>query len=160
MFYEALDLASGKALGWSLYLTGVKVEFEVLVRMIAATLAVLLLGTVAIAASPILWYMKSWRQRLADWATKAGVLAVVFVLSRHALLLLIKGASGSWSHTLTLSEVTLLAFYLAFAVEDTASIPSRSACQADKKPGRNTPTAGEFSPPRCMRKARRIQRPK
>ena len=58
MFYEALDLASGKALGWSFYLTGVEVAFEVLVRMIAASLAGLLLGTVATASiAPILWYM-------------------------------------------------------------------------------------------------------
>jgi hypothetical protein len=134
--------------GWSFYLTGVEVAFEVLVRMIVASLAGLLLGTVATASiAPILWYLKSRCQRLADWATKAVVLAVVFVLSRHALLVLIEGAAGSWSHTLMFSKVSLLAFYLAFDVEDTGSIPSRSACQADKKSGRHTPTARKLSPP-------------
>ena len=117
VFYEALDLAGGKALGWSFYLTGIEVAFEVLVRLIAASLAGLILGTMATTSiAPILWYLKSWRQRLVDWATKAVVLAVVFVLCRHALLLLIKESAGSWSHTLTLVKVCLLAFYLAFAI--------------------------------------------
>src|SRR5271166_814313 len=117
VFYEALDLARGKAQGWSFYLTGMEVAFEVLVRLIAASLVGLLLGTVATASmAPILWYFKSCRERLAHWATKAVVLAVVFVLSRHALLLLIKGAAGSRSQTLTSVKVSLLAFYLAFAV--------------------------------------------
>src|SRR5271157_2327304 len=77
VFYEALDLARGKAQGWSFYLTGMEVAFEVLVRLIAASLAGLLLGAVTTASmAPILWYFKSRRQRLADWATKAVVLAV------------------------------------------------------------------------------------
>ena len=117
VFYEALDLASGKALGWSFYLTGMEVAFEVLVRLIAASLVGLLLGTMATGSiAPILWYLKSWRPRLMDWTTKAVVLAVVFVLSRHALLLLIKETAGSWSDTLAVVKVFLLAFYLAFAL--------------------------------------------
>ena len=108
VFYEALDLARGKAQGWSFYLTGMEVAFEVLVRLIAASLVGLLLGTVATASmAPILWYFKSCRERLAHWVTKAVVLAVVFLLSRHALLIMVKGTAGSWSHTLTLVKVSV-----------------------------------------------------
>ncbi len=46
VFAEVLVLAPGKAQGWSYYLTGPEVLFEVAVRLIFAALAGIVLGTI------------------------------------------------------------------------------------------------------------------
>ena len=125
VFYQALVLVRGKAEGWSYYLSEIEVVYEILVRLVAAALAGFFLASVVTAGiAPFLWYFKSWRERLADWATKAVVIAVLFVLSRYALIAFIEWATGNWgvrestptSHTLTLVNVLLVAFYVMFAI--------------------------------------------
>jgi arylsulfatase A-like enzyme len=120
VFYETLVLTRGTAEGWSFYLTKGEVAYEVAVRLVAVSLAGLVAGTLAtVCLAPILWYFKSWRERLADWATKAAVLAAVFVLARYALIALVAWATGSWNfsnHTLVSAKLSLIAFYLAFAL--------------------------------------------
>ena len=80
VFAEALRLAQGKAQGWTYYLTTAEVVFEVVVRLIFAALAGIALGTLCTAAlAPFLWHFKSSRERIAEWATKVGVVLVVFL---------------------------------------------------------------------------------
>lgn len=120
VFYETLVLTRGTAEGWSFYLTKAEVAYEVVVRLVGVSLASLVAGTLATAClAPILWYFKSWRERLADWVTKATVVAAVFVLSRYALIALVAWAVGRWDysdHPLTSVKFSLIAFYLAFAL--------------------------------------------
>jgi arylsulfatase A-like enzyme len=118
LFYESLVLVRGKAEGWSFYLTRMEVGYEVLVRLVAVSLAGLLVGTVATAClAHILWYFKSRRERLADWAIKLAVIVAVFICARYTLIGLTEWATGSFSdQTPTSVKLTLVAFYLAFAV--------------------------------------------
>ncbi len=113
VFYEALVLASGKARGWTFYLTTSEVVFEVAVRLVFAALAGMLLGTLCAAAvAPFLWYFKTSRERVADWATKGAVFLVVFLDSRFALLILIK---SWWSgHGPRFTTALLTAQFVAF----------------------------------------------
>lgn len=48
--------------------------------------------------------------------TKLGVIAFVFVIALYALIVLMQWAGGTWSHTLTLVKISLIAYYLAFVV--------------------------------------------
>src|SRR5215469_5464369 len=84
--YESLYLARGKAQGWSFYLSGIEVVFELLVRLVAASLLGLVLGTIAAGVLvPVLWFLKSPRKPFADWVIKWSVIAVVFVVARYML---------------------------------------------------------------------------
>ncbi len=114
-FAEALVLATGKAQGWTFYLTTSEVIFEVAVRLIFAALVGIALGTLCTAAlAPFLWYFNSSRQRIAEWATRAAVVLVVFLDSRFALTILIK----SWwsNHGPRFTTALLTAHFLAFVV--------------------------------------------
>jgi arylsulfatase A-like enzyme len=91
VFYESLVLASGKARGWTFYLTTPEVIFEVAVRLVFAALAGMLLGTLCtLGVAPFLWCFKASLERIADWTTKTAVFLVVFLDSRIALTILIK----------------------------------------------------------------------
>lgn len=116
-FTEALVLARGKAQGWSYYLTAPEVAFEVVVRLVAAALAGLALGTICTAvAAPVLGYFRSSRERFVDSTTKIGVFLVVFLASRYALEILIKW-SYTWStHPALYDKLLLAAHFLAFAI--------------------------------------------
>src|SRR5208283_4901646 len=82
MFSEALMLAPGKAQGWTFYLTIPEVALEVAVRLVAAALAGVALGTACAAVlAPFLWHFKSSRQRLVDRVTNFAVVLVVFLVS-------------------------------------------------------------------------------
>jgi arylsulfatase A-like enzyme len=114
VFAAALKLAEGKAQGWTFYLTTAEVVFEVVVRLLFASLAGIVLGTLCTAAiAPFLWHFKSSRERIAEWATKVGVVLVVFLDSRYALTILIK----SWwsNHGPRFTTALLTAHFLAFA---------------------------------------------
>ena len=116
-FAEALVLAPGKAQGWSYYLTGPEVFFEVAVRLVFAALAGVALGSICSAAlAPFLWHFQSWRERLADWATKVAVVLVVFLDSRLALVTLIKWSYTWSSHRAVLDAILLAGYAVAFAV--------------------------------------------
>ena len=113
VFAEALILAQGKAQGWTFYLTAAEVVFEVVVRLIFAALTGIALGTLCTAIiAPFLWHFKSSRERIAEWATKVGVVLVVFLDSRFALTILIK----SWwsNHGPRFTTALLTAHFLAF----------------------------------------------
>ena len=125
VFYEALYLVRGKAQGWTFYLPGIEVAYEALTRLVAASVAGLLVGTVAAAAiAPVLWFFKSRREQLADWVTKVAVAAIVFLILRYVLISLIQWSAGRssdapwWadSSSRMLIKISLLAFYLAFAL--------------------------------------------
>jgi arylsulfatase A-like enzyme len=106
-------LLTKKVQGWSFFLTPPEVAFEVAVRVIAAALAGVALGSLYTAAvAPFLWRFSSSRQRVAEWATKVAVVLVVFLNSRYALEVLLK-----WSNRGVRYHSFLLVSYLvAFAV--------------------------------------------
>ncbi len=88
-FAETLILAQGEVQGWTYYLTTAEVVFEVAVRLIFASLAGVALGTLCTAALALfLWHFRSSRERIAEWATKVGVVLVLFLDSRFALTIL------------------------------------------------------------------------
>ena len=126
VFYEALSLTRGKAQGWSFYLSTAEVAYEALVRITAASLTGLLIGTMAAAAiAPVLWYFQSRREQLVEWVTKAAVVCTVFVISRYMLITLIQWSAGRsneaairWtaeSSSYPFVRISLVAFYVAFA---------------------------------------------
>jgi arylsulfatase A-like enzyme len=90
VFAEALHLASGQAQGWSFYLTGPEIAFEVVVRLVAVALVGVVLGTILTAAvTPFLWHADSARERLIDRATKVAVGLAVFGDSFYTVVALI-----------------------------------------------------------------------
>jgi arylsulfatase A-like enzyme len=94
VFSESLFLAAGRAEGWSYYLTGLEVAFEVLVRLVAAALAGIALGTICTAlVAPFLWHFQSSREHVARVATQVAIVVALFLVSRYALEVLI-----TWSH--------------------------------------------------------------
>jgi arylsulfatase A-like enzyme len=119
VFAEALRLAQGEAQGWTFYLTTAEIVFEVVVRLIFAALAGIVLGTLCTAAiAPFLWHFKSSRERIAEWATKVGLVLVVFLDSRFALTTLINfwGANHGPRFTTALLAAHFLAFALALSL--------------------------------------------
>ncbi len=119
VFAVALVLVQGKAQGWTFYLTTTEVVFEVVVRLIFAALAGIVLGTFCTAAiAPFLWYFRSSRDRIVEWATKGGVFLVVFLDSRFALTILISiwGSNHGPRFTTALLAAHFLAFALALSV--------------------------------------------
>jgi arylsulfatase A-like enzyme len=118
-FAEALLLTQGEAQGWTYYLTTTEVAFEVVVRLIFASLAGIVLGTICTAViAPFLWYFKSSRERIAESATKVGVVLVVFLDSRFALTILIKlwGANHGARFTSAMLTTHFLAFVAALSI--------------------------------------------
>ena len=117
VFTEALILARGKAQGWSFYLTVWEVAFEVLLRLLAAALAGIALGTVCTAIIlPFLWYFRSSRERLANSVTKVAVFLIVFLVSRYALEVLIDWSYKFPAHPALWDKALLWSHFLAFAV--------------------------------------------
>ena len=115
VFFAALFLARGKAEGWSYYLTAPEVAFEVVVRLVAAALAGLALGTLGtLAIAPFLWHFESSRQRLADGATKVAAVLAVFLASRVTLEALIEWSTHWSGHGPRFYFALRAAFYLAF----------------------------------------------
>ncbi len=115
VFVVALKLAQGEAQGWTYYLTTAEVVFEVVVRLVFASLAGIVLGTLCTAATaPFLWHFKSSRERITEWATKAAVVLVVFLDSRFALQILIKTWAPDRGHRFT--TALLAAHFLTFVV--------------------------------------------
>jgi arylsulfatase A-like enzyme len=113
IFAEALLLASGKAQGWTYYLTGPEVAFEVVVRLIGVALAGVALATIAAAVIwPFFWHFETSRERLAHWATTVCVVLAVYLDSRFALKILIKQSNllAGWPVT-----VLFTVHFLAFA---------------------------------------------
>ena len=112
-FVEALRLAQGKVHAWSYYLTTGEVAFEVVVRLLSAALAGIAVGSICTALTvPFLWYFRASRERIAEWAIRIGVIAVVFFDSRYALEVLIRWWGGA-SPSLTSALLTL--HFLVFA---------------------------------------------
>jgi arylsulfatase A-like enzyme len=117
VFTEALVLAPGKAQGWAYYLTITEVFFEIAVRLVAAALAGLVLGSVCtILIVPLLWFLDGPRERFIDSTTKVAVLLVVFLVSRYALEVLIKWSYGISPHRAIYDKLLLGAQFLAFVV--------------------------------------------
>ena len=89
------------------------------VRLIFAALAGIALGTLCTAAiAPFLWHFKSSRERIVEWATKVGVVLVVFLDSRFALTTLITfwGSNHGPRFTSALLAAYLLAFVVALSI--------------------------------------------
>lgn len=125
VFFETLSLVWGKARGWTFYLPVIEVGYEVLRRLVAASVVGLLVGTVTAAAlGPVLWFFKSRREQLADWVTKVAVASIVFLILRYVVIELIQRSEVRLSDTFKWSaesnymllEISLVAFYVAFAL--------------------------------------------
>lgn len=125
VFYEALVLVGGKAQGWTFYLPRIEVAYEVVRRLVAASVVGLLVGTVTAAALvPVLWFFKSRREQLADWVPKVAAASIVFLILRYMLITLVQRSAVRFSDTFKWSpesnhmlvEISLVAFYVAFAL--------------------------------------------
>ena len=103
--------------GWTFYLSTPEVVFEILVRLIFGALAGIALGTIGTAlVAPFLWYFYSSRQRVAEWATGAAVVLVVFLDSRFALITLINWANRGVRFTPALLVAHFLFFVVALSI--------------------------------------------
>ena len=112
VFAEALVLAPAKVQGWSFYLKPSELIFEVVLRLLFAALAGIALGSLCAAGvAPFFWLFKSSRARLAEWSTKVAVVLVAFLVSRFALITLLK-----WSHRMAHERALLIAHFMAFAI--------------------------------------------
>ena len=117
VFSEALILAPGKAQGWNYYLTIPEVAFEVIVRLVAAALVGVALGTIAtLIIAPIAWLFKSSRDQVAKWTINVAVLVVVFFSSRLALRILIKWSYSIADHRALYDWALYAAFVLGFVI--------------------------------------------
>jgi arylsulfatase A-like enzyme len=126
-FSVTLNLASGKILGWSFYMTPSEIAFEVAVRLIFTALVGMLVGTILSAVLlPFVWFFQSSRNRILRWLTKAGVMMVLFLSCRGALTALIKWSYQISDHRGIIDTAIWGAFYVAFVLA--GSLPaSRSS---------------------------------
>src|SRR5581483_7585984 len=116
VFTEALILASGKAQGWTFFLPPWEVAFEVWVGLVFVALSGIVLGTLYTGlVVPFLWYFRSSRERVADWATKFAVAVVLFLVSRFALTTLIAWSYQLGNHRKIIDTFLLTAHALGFA---------------------------------------------
>jgi arylsulfatase A-like enzyme len=117
VFCEALELAQGQAQGWSYYLTSWEVSFEIVIRLVAAALLGVALGTVVTAiVSPFLYFGKAQRAALTDAVTRLAAILVVLLMARYSLQALLRW-SYVWFHRgAAFDRVIWIAFYLAFAI--------------------------------------------
>lgn len=117
VFAEALLLVSGKVQSWTYYLATAEVVFEVVVRLIFAALAGITLGSVCTALlAPFFWHFKASRETVAEWATKVGVVLVVFLDSKLALTTLIKWSYQLSDHRSIIDTALLAAYFVAFGI--------------------------------------------
>src|SRR5215469_14192974 len=86
LFCEALSLAQGQAQGWTFYLTGLEVGFEVAVRLIAASLLGLIVGTAyALLLTMVVYAARSFRQHLAKKSIEISTFIVIVLISVYVL---------------------------------------------------------------------------
>ena len=117
VFAESLEVAAGKAQGWSFYISPSEVVFEVAVRLVFAALLGIALGTACSAALvPAIWYFETASARISEWSTRAAVVAVVFLDSGVALSVLIKWSYQFSNHRGVFDTLLRSAFYLVFAL--------------------------------------------
>ena len=117
VFSELLTLSQGKAQGWSFYLRPSEVAFEIIVRVVAAALLGMALGTICSAImAPICWYFDGQRDRLVDGTVRVAVVLVVFLVSRFALEVLIKWSYNWSTHSALYDKLILGLQFVAFAV--------------------------------------------
>ncbi|HTA46864.1 MAG TPA: sulfatase [Bryobacteraceae bacterium] len=112
-FAQALVLASGKAQGWSYYLTSLEVTFEIVVRLIAAALAGVIAGTaLTVVIAPFLWFFAGSRTAAVDLLTRTAAFVALFLDSRFAIRTVITmyNLLAGWPVT-----VLFTAHFLAFA---------------------------------------------
>lgn len=115
--YEALYLARGKAQGWSFYLSGIEVTFELIVRLVAASLLGLTLGTIAAGVLvPVLWFVKSPRKRFADWVIRWSVIGVLFVVIRYMVITAVQWSGQSFREGDGHVRIWLALYYVVFAI--------------------------------------------
>lgn len=112
-FAEGLRLAAGKIQGWSFYLTTAEVAYESIVRLVAAALIGIGLGTVGtVIALPFLWYFKASRDRVLDLVVRIAVVLVLFLDSRFAVPILVNWAN----HGIRFIPSLLIAHIVAFVI--------------------------------------------
>jgi len=96
LFAYAVFLAKNRIQGWTFYLTTSEVVFEVLVRLLFAAIVAMVLGTMVTALlTPLVGFFASSRERVVLWITNIAVAAVIFIDSRYALAMLLKGSGRS-----------------------------------------------------------------
>lgn len=115
VFAYAIFLSKNRIQGWTFYLTTSEVLFEVLVRLLCAAIVAMVLATLVTAIlAPLLALSASFRDRAVLWITNITVLAVLFVDSRYALAMLLKG-SGRGTRFVTAAFGAHILFFV-FAI--------------------------------------------
>jgi arylsulfatase A-like enzyme len=116
-FAETLRLSRGSAQGWSYYLTGPELTFEIVLRVIVAGLIGMALGTAAaILVTPFLWYFQAARERLSEWTVGLGIFVVLFFDSRLALVTLVKSVNRGVRFIPLLLKIQIVVFVLALLI--------------------------------------------
>ena len=114
VFCEVLLLSQGKAQGWTYYLTGAEVAFEVWVRVVAAALAGMALATLCtVVLFPVAAFSRSSNQ-LANAITKIAAFVILFLVSLYALRSLIRWSYRLVEHEAIYDKLLFLALVAAF----------------------------------------------
>jgi arylsulfatase A-like enzyme len=113
LFAYAVFLSKNRIQGWTFYLSTSEVLFEVLVRLVFAALVAMALAAVLTAfLAPFLLFFRHSREQIIGWITKIAVVAVIFLDSRYALTMLLKGSGRGVRFIAT----AFTAHFLFFAV--------------------------------------------
>src|SRR6185503_3878058 len=93
VFAYAVFLSKNRIQGCTFYLSTSEVLFEALVRLVFAAIVAMALAAVLTALfAPFLLLFRSSREQVIGWITKIAVVVVLFVDSRYALSMLLKGS--------------------------------------------------------------------
>jgi len=114
VFAYAVFLSKNRIQGWTFYLTTSEVLFEVLVRLLFTALVAMGMATVVTTIlAPLLGFFDSSRERVMLWITNIAVVAAIFIDSRYALTMLLKGSGRGERFTMAAFTAHYLFFVAA-----------------------------------------------
>jgi arylsulfatase A-like enzyme len=115
-FVEIMLLASGKAQGWSFYITGWEIAYETTLRLVLAGFAGIAIASILTALlAPALWFLPAWRQRLINIATTAAAFVAVVLSSYCAARMVTQSFIQMTHHGQRTARMLMIAYGLGLA---------------------------------------------